>query len=245
MIERLEAQMRAMQMLMKRQDITANNLANINTPGFKGSKVFYKMVQEKINGKKVSKPVPQQQVDMTQGVLKPTHNPFDFGIKGKGFFAVKNNNGIQLTRDGRMHINPDGYLVDDKGAKVMGDSGPIFLPQYMKATDQNGRQAKINVARDGTIRINNKVYDKLRIVDVKDTSKLERKGSNYFTTDPKFLVDDNKSNVLQGYYESGNVSALNEMVDMMKTTKMFQSQQRIIRTTDEMLGRAASKLSKF
>jgi len=246
MIERLEAQMRAMQMLMKMQDVTANNLANINTPGYKSSNVFFKMMQEKIDGKTVSRAEPQQQVDMTQGVLKPTHNNFDFGIEGKGFFVVQNNNGINLTRDGRMHIDTNGYLVDGNGSKVMGNSGPIYMPQYLKAGDKDGVETKIDVAKDGTIRINNKVYDQFKIVDVKDVSKLQRKGSNYFSFDPNLLVEDNTgNNVMQGYYESSNVSSLNEMVDMMKTTKMFESQQRVIRTTDEMMGRAASQLAKF
>lgn len=238
--------MRAMQMLMKMQDVTANNLANINTPGYKSSNLFFEMVQDKIDGKTVSRVEPREQVDMTQGVLKPTHNTFDFGIEGKGFFVVQNKNGMHLTRDGRMHIDTNGYLVDGNGSKVMGDSGPIYMPQYLKAGNRDGAEAEIDVARDGTIRINNKVYDRLKIVDVKDASKLQRKGSNYFSIDPRLMVDDHAANnVMQGYYESGNVSPLNEMVDMMKTTKMFESQQRVIRTTDEMLGRAASSLSKF
>jgi len=246
MIDSLKAQMRAMQMLMKMQDVTANNLANINTPGYKSSNIFFKMVQDKIDGKPVSHAEPQQRVDMTQGVLKPTHNTFDFGIEGQGFFVVQNGNGMQLTRDGRMHIDTNGYLVDGNGSKIMGDSGPIYMPQYLTGGDNGGAESNIDVAKDGTIRIDNKVYDRLRIVDIKDTTKLDRKGSNYFAVDPELMVDDHASNnVMQGYYESGNVNPLNEMVDMMKTTKMFESQQRIIKTTDEMLGRAASKLAEF
>ena len=246
MIETLEAQMRAMQLLMKMQDITANNLANINTPGYKSSDVFFKMMQEKINGKTVSRPEPQQRVDMTQGVLKPTHNTFDFGIDGKGFFVVQNNDGLRLTRDGRMHIDTNGYLVDGNGSKVMGESGPIYMPQYLKASDKAGVEPRIVVAKDGTIRINDKVYDQFKIVDVNDVTKLQREGSNYFGVDPKLMVDDHAgNNVMQGYYESSNVSTLKEMVDMMKTTKMFESQQRVIQTTDNMLGRAATQLAKF
>lgn len=245
MIERLQAQMQAMQMLTKMQDVTANNLANINTPGFKGSNVFQKMVQERIDGKMVSRSVPQQQIDMRQGVLEPTNNMLDFGIKGEGFFVVEDENGTHLTRDGRMHFNSDGYLVDDKGARVMGDSGPIHMPEYMKATGESGEQAKLEVAKDGTIRLNNEVFDQLKVVKVEDTSHLERKGNNYFSAPGNALIDDQSSNVLQGYYESGNVDALEEMVDMMKTTKMFESQQRAMTTTDQMVGQATSKLGKF
>lgn len=245
MIERLQAQMRAMQMLTKMQDVTANNLANINTPGFKGSNVFQKMVQERIDGEMSSRAVPQQQVNMQQGVLEPTDNMLDFGIKGEGFFVVQNENGTHLTRDGRMHFDTDGYLVDENGSRVMGDSGPIHMPEYLKATGESGADAKLEVAEDGTIRLNNEVFDRLRIVQVEDTSKLEHKGKNYMDAPGNVLAEDQSSSVMQGFYESSNVDPLNEMVDMMKTTKMFESQQRAITTTDQMLGQATSKLGKF
>ncbi|NGP87377.1 flagellar hook-basal body protein [Fodinibius halophilus] len=245
MTDSIQAQMQAMQMLRKAQDVTANNLANINTPGFKGSKVFYRMVQEEVNGESVTRPMPQQQVDMSQGVLEPTGNDLDFGIKGKGFFVVQGENSQKLTRDGRMHVSSDGYLVDGRGAKVMGDSGPIYMPQYLQAGGNNGEPAKVELADDGTIRLNSEVLDKLKIVKVEDTSQLDRQGSNYFAVQQSAMIDDNASRVRQGYYESGNVSPLNEMVDMMQTTKMFETQQRAIRTTDEMLGQVTSKLGKF
>lgn len=245
MIDRLEAQMRAMQMLTKVQDVTANNLANINTPGFKGSKVFHQLVQEEINGKMTTRTVSGQQVDMTQGVLEATGNTLDFGIKGEGFFVVKGESGARLTRDGRMHVDGNGYLVDGKGSKVMGDSGPIHMPQYLRATGESGDQVKVEVADDGTIRLNSKILDRLRIVKVEDTSALQRKGSNYFEAPESLMVNDHTSSIKQGYYESGNVDPLNEMVDMMQTTKMFETQQRAIKTTDEMLGQVTSKLGKF
>lgn len=245
MIDRLQAQMQAMQMLEKMQDVTSNNLANINTPGFKGSNVFQKMVQERIDGEMVEQAIPQQQIDMQQGELEPTNNMLDFGIRGEGFFVVQNENGTHLTRDGRMHFDTDGYLVDEKGSRVMGDSGPIHMPEYMKASGEGGEEAKLEVAEDGTIRLDNEVFDRLRIVRAEDTAQLERKGNNYVSASGDVLVDDQSSSVMQGYYEAGNVDPLNEMVDMMKTSKMFESQQRAITTTDQMLGQATSKLGQF
>ena len=243
MIERLRVQMQAMQMLSKSQEVTADNLANINTPGFKGSKVFYRMFQEQVNGKSETKTVPMQQVDMKQGVLEPTGNTFDFGIKGKGFFVVKGEGNTHLSRDGRFSMNPDGYLVNSQGDKVMGQSGSIHIPEYMKATGQ-GEEAKLEVASDGTIRLNNEIYDKLNIVKVNDPANLERRGSNYFRAPEEALRPDSSSTVMQGYYEKGNVNPLNEMVDMMRTTKMFESQQRAITTSNEMLGQVTKKLGR-
>lgn len=245
MIDRLQAQMQAMQMLTKMQDVTANNLANINTPGFKGSNVFQKMIQERIGGENASRSAPRQHVDMQQGALEPTSNPLDFGIKGKGFFVVENENGMQLTRDGRMHFDSNGYLVDENGSRVMGDSGPIHMPEYLKVMGKGGGKAKLEVAKDGTVRLGNEVFDQLRIVQVKDSKQLERRGKSYLSAPQTALVEDESSTVMQGYYESSNVDPLKEMVDMMKTTKMFESQQRAITTTDQMLGQVTSKLGQF
>ncbi|SHG14078.1 flagellar basal-body rod protein FlgF/flagellar basal-body rod protein FlgG [Fodinibius roseus] len=246
MLERLEAQMQAMQMLSKTQEVTADNLANINTPGFKGNKVFYQMVKEQVDGREVSRTIPRQHLDMSQGVLEATNNEFDFAIKGEGFFMVEGQNGErQLTRDGRFHIDPDGFLVDGNGSKVIGNGGPINMPDLIRATEANNGGGGMEVATDGTIRINDEVYDQIRTVGVEDPSQLERQGSNYFKATEEMLTEDHSSSIMQGYFEKGNVNPLNEMVDMMQTVKTFESQQRAIRTTDEMLGQATSKLGQF
>jgi flagellar basal body rod protein FlgG len=187
-------------------------------------------------------PVQQQQIDMTQGVLEPTGNPYDLGIKGKGFFVVEDGNGTKLTRDGQFMINADGYMVNKEGARVMGAAGPIFMPDYLKVSEQGDGSKDLEVAKDGTIRLNGEVYEKLQIVKVNDVSKLERQGTNYFTAPDSAITMDNESTVLQGHIESGNVDPLTEMVDMMQTSKLFETQQRAIRSSDEMLGRATRQL---
>lgn len=245
MLDRLQAQMRAMQMLMKAQEVTANNLANINTPGFKGSNVFYQLVKSEVDGEVTTATIPGQQVDMSQGVLEATGNKFDFAIRGEGFFMVRGEGGRYLTRNGRFHIDTNGYLVDGNGSKVMGSAGPVYIPQYLQATDSQSVM-KLEVGSDGTIRLNDEVYDKLRLVEVEDPSQLERRGNSYFeVAGTNMLANASGSSVMQGYYEKGNVSSLNEMVDMMRTMKMFESQQRAIRTTDEMLGKITSNLGRF
>ncbi|HBQ59563.1 MAG TPA: hypothetical protein DD671_08040, partial [Balneolaceae bacterium] len=77
MIDRIYMHMQAMQVLQRSQDATADNLANINTPGFKGNKVFYRMMKENIDGREVTKSVPMTQVNLNQGVLEATGNEFD------------------------------------------------------------------------------------------------------------------------------------------------------------------------
>jgi flagellar basal body rod protein FlgG len=83
-------------------------------------------------------------------------------------------------------------------------------------------------------------------VGVNDPSNLERKGSNYFSAPASELTDVSfDSNVMQGFYEKGNVEPLQEMVDMMRNSQMFEAQQRAMRTTDETLAQATSSLGRF
>ncbi|SMO95708.1 flagellar hook-basal body protein [Gracilimonas mengyeensis] len=245
MIDRIYAHMQAMQVLSKSQEATADNLANINTPGFKGNKMFYRMFKENIDGREVIKSVPMQRINLNQGVLEPTGNEFDLGINGDGFFMVEQDGQNMLTRDGRFHLDPDGFLVNGSGAKVMGNSGEIDLSDYFMAQG-DGEMPKLEIAKDGTISLNDRPIDKLRMVNVEDSSQLQRKGSAYFTVeDESMLTDDNTGTIMQGYFEKGNVEPLAEMVDMMQNTKMFESQQRALKTSDELLSRVSTQLGKY
>lgn len=246
MIDRLYTQMQAMQVLSRSQEVTADNLANINTPGFKGNKVFYRLFQEKVDGVETTRSIPMQQVDLQQGILEPTGNEFDMGINGEGFFTVQENGQQYLTRDGRFHLDADGFLVNNSGAQVMGESGPIQLSEYFQSNSETGSTPHLEIAKDGTIRLNNKMYDKLQIVKVSDPAALNRKGSAYFTVaDNQFLSEENTGMVMQGFYEKGNVNPLNEMVDMMRNMQTFESQQRAMKTTDEMLSQVTTQLGRF
>src|SRR6056297_612284 len=229
MIDRFESLMRAMQMLSRAQEVTADNLANINTPGFKGSTLFYRLLSENKDGVQSQRTVPMQQTDFSQGELEHTGNQFDLGLNGSGFFMVGDDQENFLTRDGRFRLDNDGYLVNSSGDKVQGSSGDIHIPEYFKTADLYGNDSSLIIGKDGTIRINDQVHDKIRIVDVDDTSQLERRGNAYFSaTDPGMLRETESAEVMQGYYEKGNVVPLHEMVDMMRTMQMFESRQRAI-----------------
>lgn len=246
MIDRLYIQMQAMQMLSKSQDVTADNLANINTPGFKSNKVFYRMFTEHVNGKEVKTSTPMTQVDLSQGVLEPTGNEFDLGIDGSGFFKVELEGEQMLTRDGRFHLDNEGFLVNTQGAKVMGDSGPIQLTEYFQDGTNASVTTSLEILKNGTIRINGVEQDRIQIAVVEDPSILTRKGNSYFTVQNEDALTEEGAGVIQqGYYEKGNVNPLTEMVDMMENMQLFESQQRVLRTTDEMLSKVTTRLSRF
>lgn len=238
--------MQAMQMLARSQEVTANNMANLNTPGFKTDTLFYRLLDEEVNGKVIQSPVAMSQVSFQQGVLESTANPFDLAINGTGFFVVENDGQTYLTRNGRFSLDSDGFLRDEKGASVMGTGGPIQLTQLMAATNNNQGDVRMDIAKDGTIRINDEVIDKLQIMRVDDVTQLERRGNNYFVAGESATPDDDdKSFVMQGYFEKSNVETLAEMVSMMRNMQMFESQQRAMRSTDEMLSQVTTRLGQF
>lgn len=246
MIDRIYTQMQAMQVLSKSQDVTADNLANINTPGFKGNKLFYQLMKENVDGVEQTKSVPLTKVDLSQGVLEQTGNQFDIGINGEGFFKVEQDDETFLTRDGRFHLDGDGNLVNNQGGKVLGESGPIQLPEFFQAKGEEGATMTFEISKDGSIKINGTQQDRLSIVKVKDASDLERVGNSYFKVeDEDSLIDENVGMVQQGFYEKGNVNPLNEMVDMMQNMQLFESQQRAMKTTDEILSSVTTRLGRF
>lgn len=245
MIDRFRHSMQALQILMRAQEVTANNLANINTPGFKGDKLFYRAFQEEMNGRQVSSVQPGQTIRMAQGAFEESGNPFDFAIEGQGFFAVEKDGNRFYTRNGRFDLDREGFLVDDNGGRVQGESGPIQLPGIM----QSGRirsDVEVELDQDGTLRVNGERRDRLTIMQAGDVSRLERRSNAYLQAPEGVEMSvDEDSSVVQGFYESGNVDPLQELVSMTQNMRLFESQQRAMKTTDEMLSQATTRLGRF
>lgn len=233
--------MQALEMLSHAQDVTANNLANINTPGYKAQKLFYQAFQKAVNGQVVDVPVAQETANPESGEMKKTGNPFDVAINGKGFFLVNYGGNEVMSRNGRFHVDPQGFLRDSNDAYVQGKSGSIYIPEL-----QNDPNAKLQISKDGTIKLNGSVVDQLQLVGVSNYQNLTRLNNSYMTTkDGSIPPADNKSTVAQGYYESSNVDPLKEMIAMTTNMRLFQTQQKTMQTMDQILGQVTSTLGKF
>lgn len=245
MIDRLSQSMQVLQRLMRAQEMTANNMANLNTPGFKADKMFYHSFQEMVNGVEVSRVVPRQTINMEQGHLEATGNPYDLAIEGNGFFKVELNGVELLTRNGRFQPDEDGFLVNDQGATLMGGSGPVHIPN-LEQTGTAENEQRLEISKDGSVILNDTVHDKIELATVEQVENLERHSSGYFMAPEGVeLIMDEGSTLRQGYYEAGNVNPLKELSEMMTNANLFESQQKVITTTDELLSRATNSLGKF
>lgn len=245
MIDRLSQSMQVLQQLMRAQELTANNMANLNTPGFKADKIFYHSFTEMVNGREVTNVVPRQTVNMEQGHFESTGNPYDLAIEGDGFFRVDLDGQELLTRNGRFRLDADGFLVNEQGASVMGGSGPVYIPSF-ENTGSAENEHRLEISKEGAVIVNGLVHDKIDLATVERFETLQRHSSGYFTVpDGVEKRVDEKSTIIQGSYEAGNVNPLKELSEMMTNTTLFESQQRVMTTTDELLSRATNTLGKF
>lgn len=232
-----------------RMDIVSNNLANSTTTGYKkegcttqsfdsvyGIKVKDLTVghlNQNIGKLSLGAKIGETYTDWEQGSFKNTGAQYDFALGGDGFFSIAfiNKNGEETTmysRDGNFQINSEGYLVTKDGDYVLGESGPIQLP-----TDIN----TLSVEATGEIYADGQYIDTFDIVDFEDYNYLEKYGENLYRTVDGATEKDSTATVNQGYLEASNINVVSEMVEMINIAREFESNQKVMNTIDEMLGK--------
>ncbi len=240
MLHRLQNSAQAMNRFMRRQEHTANNLANANTIGFKQGRVFTDVLSEHIDHEGSPQSVNRMQdwTDISQGELQKTGNPLDVALAGNGLFAVRDGNDNEFyTRAGRFSLDSQGVLRDMNGYAVQGESGRISVPREA--------EGQINITNDGTVTVDGEIIDRLRVVQFDTSRDLTPQDGALLSSDepPTRILDD--PTVRQGFVEGSNVDPVREMTDMIEQARMFETQQRWLRTTDQILGRVSRELGKF
>lgn len=209
--------------------VIANNLANLNTIGFK-REVPFSMIMDAQGNLRAN-----QINDSKQGEMVLTGNPLDLGINGKGFFIVETKYGEKITRDGKFKISDEGYLVNQNGDKVIGKDGEIHFGSNVFNSDQS-----IVVTKSGEIKVGENILDELRIVGVEKPEELSKAGGAYFDIEGVDLeeMENTEYEITQGYIESSNVNIMEEMEAMIRLNNDYQSTQKIIRYLDDSLEKA-------
>ena len=217
------------QMVLERQmDVVANNLANVNTNGFKTDaslfQEYLKTGAHEDNFIGSDRAVSYVQDigtyrDPSQGALQATNNPLDLAIDGNAFLVVQTAGGERYTRDGGLQLNNVGQLVTVAGDPVLGASGPIIL----QPTDHD-----INVSPDGTITVlegngrTDAIRGKLRLVSFTNAQRMLKEGSNLYSAGAGGAAQpDVKSQVRQGFIEKSNVNSVAEMSRMIEVTRAY------------------------
>jgi flagellar basal body rod protein FlgG len=209
-------------------DVIANNIANINTVGFKRQVPFLEVLNS--TGKSEIKQV----TDHTQGEISLTSNPLDVAISGDGYFTVQSDEGQQLTRNGKFKLNEDGFLINDQGNKVLGKNGEINLAQNI--IDDN---EKITISKSGIIKMGDREIDTLLIQNKNNAEEMDRSSGLKFQPGNEYsIAEENKYSISQGYLEESNVNPINEMESMIQKNKDYETAYKIMNYLDKSLQNA-------
>jgi len=211
--------------LTREFDIIAHNMANVSTAGFKRRCNSFTQVlaaQEAAQGQGEEEES-QGLFDFSQGNLVQTDRTLDFGLHGEGFFVIETPEGPVYTRHGVFHTNQNGQIVDSMGRLVAGTAGPIIVPPETDVGDLYGTD-------DGRLIAGQAEIGKFRIVEFPDgADKLQAVGQNCFQA-PEDVDPVEAANVVvrQGYQEASNVKLVDELVNMILVSRMYEANMKLV-----------------
>ncbi len=160
--------------------------------------------------------------DFREGVAISTGNQYDFSLSGDGFFVVETEEGNELTRNGKFMLSDDGYLVNEKGNKVLGQKGPIDLSEILFDPSKS-----LRVASNGEIQVGDKILDKFLVGKIESQENLLRNADQSFIYENGDFgqADETEYAISQGYIEESNVNPIQEMQAMIELNRSFESSQ--------------------
>ncbi len=234
--------------LARELDVVANNIANLNTSGYKADGSLFEEylntgAQADMTASRVSFVRDRGAWhDMSQGAVERTGNPLDVAIDGPGFLAVQTPRGERYTRNGSMQINPAGQLVTSEGFPVLGDGGPITL-------QQGDRQ--VSISRDGTLSVRegtsiiDSLRGKLRLVTFDSPQRLQKDGNGTFNPASGAQPQPSTtSGFIQGSIEKSNVRGVVEMSRMIEITRSYTQIASMLQQQNDLSQTAIDKLAE-
>ena len=217
--------------LMRAQQVHANNLANLDTAGFRASMEV--ATNQQLGGYGYDdRHLSSMQADMVStraGSVRETGRPLDVAIGGQGYLAVQYGDGEAYTRSGEIEIGPDGAL-SVHGHPLLGEGGPIVLPQHTAV--EVGTDGTISVLTEGATQM--QVVDKLRLVNATGAELTKNESGLIVSRDGGNLPTDPNVKVRPRALEGSNVSAVEEMVATMSLNRSFEVQMRLFKASDSM-----------
>jgi flagellar basal-body rod protein FlgF/flagellar basal-body rod protein FlgG len=242
--------------LHRELEVVANNVANINTTGYKADNAIFQEFLSP-NARYGEFQGADQRLsyvhdratwlDFRKGPIQLTGNPLDVAIDGDAFLVVQTPRGERYTRNGALQLNSTGRLVTNEGYEVQGDGGPIQF--------QNN-DGKISIGEDGTIRVHegsdnrsDAQRGKLRLVTFDQAGRLQKEGSSLFAApngmQPQPLQQPpRKVRIVQGALEQSNVSGVIEMSRMIEITRSYTAIAGLLQQNSDMRHNAIDKLAE-
>jgi flagellar basal-body rod protein FlgF len=225
-------------------DLLANNLANLNTAGFKEEMAYFSLLNQSAEasanagdlGATINSSIKTQgAVNAADGSQSRTNRDLDVAIEGNGFLVVQTPRGTRYTRNGSLMLNAKGVLVASEGSPILGASGrPITL----------GRGA-ININAEGAVALDGREIDRLKIVSFEDPAKLTREGNSLLLLqNGKDQEKISGAKIKSGYLEQSNVNAVSSIVRMVGIMRQFEAIQKTVNVMNDMNSKSIEKLGR-
>lgn len=239
----------------KRMDVISNDLANVNTTGYKKDDAVVSSFQEVLtyrmkdmqnnipNNNAIGSMTLGARIDeiytqFAQGSLIKTDGLVDMAIQGDGFFTVETPAGVAYTRDGKFSINADGELVTKEGYNVLGSNGIVEIGE-----DFLNNGGKLTVGEKGEITLDGAFIDQLELVSFDDNRQLTKREDNLYVTEGANALPF-EGTLIQGYTEASNVNPVTAMVDMITVSRAYETNQKMIQVHDTLLGKAVNDVGR-
>lgn len=244
-----------------RLDAISNNLANVDTAGYKKditvSKNFSELLIRRTNfdgvysvpdGSADAAPIigtlgigveiNENYTDFSQGSFKLTNTKTDIALGNEGFYVIDTPYGECYTRNGNFFIGKEGILETKDGYPVLGENGPIYVENDRFMVNQDG----IILSEDG------QEIDRFQVVRFDNERYLEKMGNSFYKaneiTGPAHIAEgDERPRFVQGYTETSNVNVVNEMVQMIEVNRAYEANQKSIQSEDSMLSTLWTKVA--
>lgn len=238
-------------------EVIANNLANLNTVGFKGDNVTFTL-QEPDPYPNYKSPIPPANYkiafkdlqylhgndlnyagiagmsrDVTQGPSIVTQNPSDVMIEGDGYFQVNTQDGIRFTRAGNLSIATDGALITPEGDPILGEKGVIYV-----------REGGFKINEAAEVYQDGELVDRLKLFRFKDKDAIERAGRNYllYSGHEDGVERITSPRVRQGFVEGSNVNAMKNLTAMIMAHRSYEAYQKTVSNLDSMMEKSSNSI---
>lgn len=228
---------------MTRQDVISNNLANVNTTGFKRDITAFESFQNRltyltesgsrnpIGGLGLGVGVSEVGFNLEIGTFMDTGNKTDLAIGGDGFFVLQTPQGQMYTRNGHFSVNEAGQLVSQEGYVVQGVGGAIT-----PGTED------FTVNQQGQVIVNGAVVGQLQMFFPTNPAALQKVGDNLFIGGGANAGG--VTRIIQGKLEGSNVNPAREMIQMITAMRAYEANQRTIKAQDDILGKAVNEVGR-
>jgi flagellar basal-body rod protein FlgF len=227
-----------------RLTVLSNNLANLNTVGFKEDRPAFqistpdgsRLETAQAGGQSPTEAPPLDKwTNFSAGLLQKTGNRLDIALEGKGFFCVKTPDGTFYTRKGNFSLSPGGTLVTQEGFPVLGKGDEIRISP----------DGEVAVDATGGVHVGGVLVETLRIVEFQNPNALMKIGNSFFTPaegagEPVPAAE--KNQLHQGFVELANVEAVKTMVELIELTRGYETYQKIIQSYNEVTGKAVNEV---